>query len=177
MLNILLTLGVIVLFYAVALILANIVERIRTLRGEELNYSRNNQTHGKLFMIYGLFFLLMCAFSLKYMEFAILPTPASNWGVEIDKLFWVTCWITGIVFVITHVSLFYFVWKYRGREDRSATFFAHSGKLELIWTSIPALTMAVLVVMGLKTWFNVFPNKKTLPANQLTIEATAKQFN
>lgn len=177
MLNILLTLGVIVLFYTVALMLANIVEHIRSLKGEELDYTRNNQRHGKFFMIYGVFFLIMCAFSLYYMEFASLPESASNWGVEIDRLFVVTCWITGIVFVLTHIALFYFVWKYRGEKDKKATFFAHSGKLELIWTSIPALAMAVLVVMGLKTWFNVFPNKKTLPANQLTIEATAKQFN
>ena len=177
MLNILLTLGVIVLFYSVALLLANIVERIRTMRGEELDYERNNQTHGKLFVIYGIFFLIMCAFSLKYMEFASLPTPASNWGVEIDTLFVVTCWITGIVFVITHIALFYFVWRYRGEKDKKATFFAHSGKLELIWTTIPALAMAVLVIMGLKTWFHVFPNSKTLPANQMIIEATGKQFN
>ena len=177
MLNILLTLAVIILFYTVALFLGGIVERVRALKGEELDYLKNNQRHGKLFLIYGIFFLLMCAFSLKYMDFALLPTAASNWGVETDNLFWVTCWITGIVFVITHMALFYFVWKYRGEKDKKATFFAHSGALELVWTTIPALAMAVLVVMGLKTWFNVFPNKKTLPANQLTIEATAKQFN
>lgn len=177
MLNILLTLFVIVLFYTAVLILGRIAERVRALKGEELDYSANNQTHGKLFAIYGILFLAFCAFNLKFMQFADLPTSASNWGVEIDKLFLVTCWITGIVFVITHIALFYFVWKYRGEKSKKATFFAHSGTLELIWTTIPALAMTVLVIMGLKTWFNVFPNKKTLPANQLTIEATAKQFN
>lgn len=177
MLNILLTLAVIILFYTVALFLGGIVERVRALKGEELDYTKNNQTHGKLFLIYGVFFLLMFAFSFKYMDFASLPKAASNWGVEIDELFVITAWITGIIFVVTHIALFYFVWKYRGEKDKKATFFAHSSTLELVWTSIPALAMAVLVVMGLKTWFNVFPNKKTLPANQLTIEATGKQFN
>lgn len=177
MLNIILTLIVIALFYTIILTLGRIAERVRALKGEELDYTVNNKRHGWLFPLYGILFLAFCALSFKFMESASLPEAASNWGVDIDRLFVVTSWITGIVFVITHLALFYFVWKYRGEKDRKATFFAHSGMLELIWTTIPALAMTVLVIMGLRTWFNVFPNKKTMPANELQVEATAKQFN
>lgn len=177
MLNIVLTLIVIILFYSVMLLLGKIAERVRALKGEELDYTGRSKTNAKLFAIYGIFFLVMCVASFKVMEFSSLPESASNWGVHIDELFLTTAWITGIVFLVCHIALFYFVWKYREEKNKKATFFAHSSSLELIWTTVPALAMTVLVIMGLRTWFDVFPNKKTQKANELRIEATGKQFN
>lgn len=177
MLNILLTLIVIILFYAIMLLVGRISERVRALKGEELNYTSRSNTNAKLFTAYGILFFLFFGLSFNFMEFCSLPIAASNWGREIDKLFLVTAWVTGVVFVLCHIALFYFVWQYREEKDKKATFFAHSSTLELIWTTLPALAMTVLVIMGLKAWFNVFPNKKTLPANALIIEATGKQFN
>jgi cytochrome c oxidase subunit II len=177
MLNIILSLIVIILFYSVLLLLGKIVERVRSLKGEELDYKNQSSTHKLLFTIYGILFFTAFFASFKFMSYAILPEAASNWGVEIERLFVVTTVITGIIFILTHIALFYFVWKYSEREGSKATFFAHSNKLEAIWTTIPALAMAVLVIMGLKTWFNVFPNGKEKPANEMQIEVTAKQFN
>lgn len=177
MLNILLTLIVIILFYAIMLLVGRISERVRALRGEELDYTSRSNTNAKLFVAYGILFFLFFGLSFEFMEFCSLPIAASNWGREIDHLFLVTAWITGVVFVFCHIALFYFVWKYRAEKDKKATFFAHSTFLEMIWTTLPALAMTVLVIMGLKSWFNVFPNKKTLPANAMIIEATGKQFN
>jgi len=177
MLNILLTLIVIILFYAVMLLLGRIVERFRALKGEELNYTKLSKTNATIFTMYGIVFLIFCVLSFKLMDYASLPEAASNWGLQIDVLFNTTAWITGIVFLLCHIALFLFVWKFRERKDQKATFFAHSSTLELIWTTVPALTMTVLVIMGLKTWFDIFPNSKTKKANELRIEATAKQFN
>jgi cytochrome c oxidase subunit 2 len=177
MLNIILSLIVIILFYSVLLLIGKIVERVRTLKGEELDYKNQSSTHKLLFAIYGILFFTAFFASFKFMSYAILPEAASNWGVEIERLFVVTTVITGIIFILTHIALFYFVWKYSEKEGSKATFFAHSNKLEAIWTTIPALAMAVLVIMGLKTWFNVFPNGKEKPANEMQIEVTAKQFN
>lgn len=177
MLNILLSVIVIVLFYSILLLIGRISERFRTLNGNEGSYKSFSKSNALLFALYGVLFFAMFFFSFKLMDYASLPEAASNFGVDIDYLFNTTAWVTGIVFVICHIALFYFVWKYREGGDRKATFFAHSSTLELIWTTIPALAMTVLVVMGLKTWFNVFPNNKTLPANALIVEATAKQFN
>lgn len=177
MLNIILTLIVIILFYSVLMLIGKIVERVRLMKGEELDYTAYSKTQATLFTIYGILFFLGFFFSFKYMEFASLPEAASNWGVEIDKIFVVTAILTGVIFILTHFALFYFVWKYRERKGQKATFFAHSGKLELIWTTLPAVAMTVLVIMGLTSWFNVFPNKKKIDANELKIEATGKQFN
>lgn len=177
MLNIILSLIVLVLFYSVLLLVGKIVERVRALKGEELDYRAYSKTQATLFTIFGVLFILAFFYSFKYMEFASLPEAASNWGVKVDRLFLVTAVITGVVFLLCHFALFWFVWKYRQEDGRKATFFAHSGKLELIWTTLPALTMTVLVIMGLSTWFDVFPNKKKVDANEMKIEATGKQFN
>lgn len=168
---------VIILFYSVLMLIGKIVERVRLMKGEELDYTSYSKTQATLFTIYGFLFIFGFFYSFKYMEFASLPEAASNWGVEIDKIFVVTSVITGIIFLLTHFALFYFVWKFRERKGQKATFFAHSGKLELIWTTLPAVAMTVLVIMGLTSWFNVFPNKKKIDANELKIEATGKQFN
>ena len=177
MFNIILTLAVIVLFYTVILLFARIVEKVREHKGKELNYFKLSKTNATLFTLFGVLFLGGFAYSFKSLAYASLPEAASNFGVQIDNLFYVTAVITGVVFIICHIALFAFVWMYRSRKNRKATFFAHSGSLEIIWTSVPALAMTVLVVMGLNTWYQVFPNKKERNANEMQIEVTGKQFN
>jgi cytochrome c oxidase subunit 2 len=178
MFNILLTLFVISLFYAVIVIFAKIIEKLREHKGEALNYYKLNKTHSVLFLIFGILFFAFFGASFKYLEYAVLPESASNFGSEIDSLFYITALITGVVFILTHIAMFAFVYLYRGRKNRKATFFAHSGNLEILWTSVPALAMAVLVVMGLNTWFKIFPNKKNFnEADTMIIEVTGKQFN
>lgn len=177
MLNILLSLIVISLFYTVILLFAKIVEKVREHKGKELNYLKLSKINSKLFAMYGILFFICFFMSFYIMDFASLPNSASNFGGEIDRLFYVTSIVTGIVFIITHIALFWFVWKYRETKNGKATFFTHSSNLEIIWTTVPALTMTILVVMGLSTWYKIFPNKKTLIANELNIEVTGKQFN
>lgn len=177
MLNIILSLIVIALFYTVILLFAKIIEKVREHKGEELNYFKLSKLNSKLFATYGVLFLLLFFYSFFFMDFASLPTSASNFGGEIDRLFIVTAVVTGIVFVITHIALFYFVWKYREKKNGKATFFTHSNNLEIIWTTVPALAMTILVVMGLNTWYKIFPNKKTVTSNEMVVEVTGKQFN
>lgn len=52
-------------------------------------------------------------------------------------------------------------------------FFAHSTKLELLWTGVPAIFLTVLVVIGLRNWFGF---TSEAPANALQVEVTGKQF-
>mgnify|MGYP001547396649 FL=1 len=53
-------------------------------------------------------------------------------------------------------------------------FFADSHKLELIWTSIPAAVLAVLVLYGLSVWNDVMDPSDA--ENPLIVEVYAKQF-
>jgi cytochrome c oxidase subunit II len=104
----------------------------------------------------------------------LLPKSASDHGVKYDSMFITTLWVTGIVFVITQVLLFWFAFRYKNDKNRSTIFFAHSTKLELLWTTVPAIAMAVLVAIGLKNWFNM---TSVAPANAQIVEVIGKQFN
>jgi cytochrome c oxidase subunit 2 len=98
---------------------------------------------------------------------------ASIQGEKVDQMIWITLIVTGIVFVITQILLFWFAYKYQENDNRKVFFFAHSTKLELIWTAIPAITLTVLVIFGLRNWF-FFTGEA--PKNAMVVEVTGKQF-
>ena len=105
-----------------------------------------------------------------------LPVSASEHGVTIDSLM-TTTWIIIIpVFVVTHILLFYFAWKYAYRSDRKATFFAHNNKLELLWTAVPALVLLILILYGLNIWNKVM-EPLTAEDDPIEIELYARQFD
>jgi cytochrome c oxidase subunit II len=104
----------------------------------------------------------------------MLPDSASDHGIQYEFMFKWTTIICGIVFVLTQFVLFWFSYKYRASDNRSAFFFAHSNKLEIIWTSVPAIAMAVLVAIGLKNWFAMTGDA---PKIHQTVEVIGKQFN
>jgi len=54
-----------------------------------------------------------------------LPEAASLHGVKIDNMFMTTTIITMIVFVITQVILFWFLFRYRGSDKRKAYYLPH----------------------------------------------------
>ncbi len=78
--------------------------------------------------------------------------PASEHGVEYDNMFMITLVLTGIVFVITQVLLFWYGFKYKADGKRKALYYPDNHKIELLWTIIPAIVLTVLVVRGLITW-------------------------
>jgi len=88
-------------------------------------------------------------------------------------MMWITIVITGIVFFITQILLFWFSFKYQESDKRKAYYFTHNNKLEIIWTGIPAITLTILVVFGLKYWFKFTADA---PKNSQVIEITGHQF-
>lgn len=104
----------------------------------------------------------------------MLPIAACKTGENWDSMFNVTVIVTGIVFFLTQFVLFWFCFKYQASEKRTSFFFSHNNKLELIWTTIPAIAMAVLVAIGLKNWFDV---TSPAPVDATVVEVVGKQFN
>lgn len=104
-----------------------------------------------------------------------LPEAASVHGLETDFLFWLTLGIVFAAFFITHILLFTFPFIYRFKESKTAYFYPHNDKLELVWTVIPAVVMAVLVLLGWLTWRDITsdPPKEDL----VEVEIMGKQFN
>jgi cytochrome c oxidase subunit 2 len=85
----------------------------------------------------------------------------------------ITIIITGIVFFITQVLLFWYCFRYQESEKRKAYFFPHNNTLELIWTVIPAVALTVLVGFGIVYWFKITGDA---PKGAQEIEITGSQF-
>lgn len=101
---------------------------------------------------------------------------ASVHGLDIDFMFNITLILTTIIFILTHIALFGFSFKYRGSENRKAYFYPHNNSLERIWTITPAIVLTVLVLLGFFTWrgiTNVSPEDQKKAIN---IEITGEQF-
>ncbi|WP_119789295.1 cytochrome c oxidase subunit II [Flavobacterium anhuiense] len=117
-----------------------------------------------IFTIYGL---------LKWGNLA-LHTPASEHGSLVDNLMNITWVLIFIVQVITQGLLYWFSFKNRGNKDRKALFFADSNKLEAIWSIIPSVVLACLILYGLYAWNNImFVDKDE---DVIEIELYAQQF-
>ncbi|MBM3169206.1 MAG: cytochrome c oxidase subunit II [Algoriphagus sp.] len=98
--------------------------------------------------------ILMFWYSIKEFDNYQLPL-ASEHGVITDQLFWITTAVTGIVFLITHVLLFLFPYMYQYKEGRKASFYPENHKLEIIWTAVPGVVMAGLVISGWMAWSDI----------------------
>tara|TARA_B110000238_G_C16085018_1_gene421205 strand:- start:625 stop:1494 length:870 start_codon:yes stop_codon:yes gene_type:complete len=105
----------------------------------------------------------------------LLPNAASDHGSEYDNLMWATFSVIFFVQTITQALLHYFSYKYRGEKSRKAFFYADNDVLEAIWTIIPTIVLAVLILFGLYTWNDVMFVEENEDA--LMVELYAQQFN
>ena len=127
----------------------------------------------------GLFVAFMVAFYASFIWLIIRygdynPPAASAHGDAYDTLMNFNMYIIMAVFFVVNTVLFLFANKYRQEEGRKATFFAHDNRLELIWTVIPSIVLAVIIIFGLRTW-----NEMTGEASDdaLRVELYSKQFD
>ena len=135
---------------------------------------KDNNTQGILFAVFGVFFYGLMIFSFWKYSVILLPESASFEGARIDNLYMVTMVLILFVQAITQFLLFYFAFKYRGIKGRKALFYADSHKLEMIWTIVPAVVLAGLVLYGLSVWNDVMDASDA--ENPLIVEVYAKQF-
>ena len=102
-----------------------------------------------------------------------LPPLASLHGAQIDRLFYSTLIVTGAVFVLVHVLLALFVWRYAAHGDRRALYWHDNRKLELTWTIIPAIALVVMVSMSGIVWARIHLGA---PPEGLVVDVRAEQF-
>ncbi len=149
-------------------------EHIAALKKREELDPKVNRSQAISWVLFGLLFFVAIYYNHVYFADKMLPEPSSEHGVQYERMFNITLLFTGIVFVITHILLFYFIYKYQWRKDRKAAFISHNNKLEIIWTAVPAVVMFILVIFGLKQWFYM---TGPAPDNSLKVEVWGKQFN
>jgi cytochrome c oxidase subunit 2 len=170
-----LSIAIIALIFIVIFQIAKASEHVSILKGAEVARKQSNKINGFLmvaFMVLGFVGIYVCNEYL-FDKTLLAQESASVQGEKVDQMIWITLIVTGVVFVITQVLLFWFAFKYQENDNRKVFFFAHSTKLELIWTAIPAITLTVLVVFGLRNWF-FFTGEA--PKNAMVVEVTGKQF-
>jgi cytochrome c oxidase subunit 2 len=103
-----------------------------------------------------------------------MPENISTYGGTIDWLFGLIEWITGIIFVGVIVAMIVFLVKYRYQAGRRATYTHGNTALEITWTIVPAIILIVLFMLSESTWWSI---KGVIPAGDIQVLATAKQFN
>ena len=166
----------ILLIYLVIFQIAKASEYVGVLKGEEVMRKQSNRINGFLlisFLVLGLVGVWYTN-DLYAHKTLFAQGSASLEGERVDTMFMWTLAITGVVFFITQILLFWFAFRYQEKDNVKALHFAHSNKLEIIWTAVPAIAMTVLVVIGLRNWFYF---TKEAPADAVVVEVTGKQFN
>lgn len=172
--TIFLTIAVIVLIYVVIFQIAKASEYVSILKGEEVSRKQNNRINGFLmvaFLVLGMIGVWYCN-KLYFHKTLMAVDSASKEGARVDSMLWVTIIVTGVVFIITQAILFWFAFRYQD-SGRKVFYFPHNNKLEILWTVVPAIVLAVLVVIGLRNWF-LFTGEP--PRNAMVVEVTGKQF-
>ena len=136
---------------------------------------KDNKYNGYLLFAFLIFIYGITIFSFwKYSKF-LLPQAASKHGGDYDELMLWSFVIIFIVQTITQALLHYFGYKYRGEKGKKALFYADNDRLEFIWTIIPVVVLAGLILWGLYTWTNIMDiNDDDDP---LIVELYAQQFN
>jgi cytochrome c oxidase subunit II len=114
-----------------------------------------NNLNGWLAMIFLIAGLGGVAYELIYHGKHLLPVSASEHGSSIDSMFNWTFGFTFVVFIITEVLLFYFMYRYKYRKGEKAAYFYHNNQLEIIWTIVPAIVLTFLVLRGYNTWHRI----------------------
>ena len=153
--------------------IAKASEYVAVMRGEEKARKQTNKVNAFMllaFLVLGMIGVWYCNEELKG---KILGAPASDHGVLVDRMLYITIAITFIVFVLTQVCLFWFSFKYQESDTRKAYYFPHNNKLEVIWTVIPAIALTVLVGFGIFYWFKITGDA---PKDAMQIEVVGSQF-
>lgn len=146
--------------------------RLRGQREEEISEA-DTRLQGSLWIVF--MFVLFGTTIWQFVRYGdYLPPSASLHGEAVDTLMGYNLALVIFVFFVVNALIFGFSFKYRYNKNRTAHFFPHDTRLEVIWTVIPSIVLAVIIIYGLQTW-----SEMTGPASDdsLRVELYSKQFD
>ncbi|HMT74512.1 MAG TPA: cytochrome c oxidase subunit II [Chitinophagaceae bacterium] len=165
--------AILVLGFIVTFQIAKASEYVAVLRGLETSRKQSNRINAALLLVFLIVGLIGVFYANAKLKGKILGAPASDHGVLVDRMLYVTLAITIIVFFVTQILLFWFSFKYQESDKRKAFYFPHNNKLEVIWTAIPAITLTILVGFGIFYWYKITGKA---PKEAMVVEVVGKQF-
>ncbi|APU68685.1 cytochrome c oxidase subunit II [Christiangramia flava] len=134
----------------------------------------DNRMNGKLMLGFVIFLYILTIFCFwNYGKF-YLPEAASEHGSQYDTLMFVSIALIMVVQIITQGLLHIFAFKYKGNKNNRALFYADNDKLEFIWTIIPVIVLAGLIIYGLFTWSDIMNVNED--EDPMVVEIYAYQF-
>ena len=137
---------------------------------------KDNSVNGYLMLAFlGFIYLITIISFALWGDLPLVSNSASEHGPEIDRLMIISMVVIFIVQTITQFLLHYFAYKYKGEKGRKALFYADNDKLEFIWTIIPVITLAGLIMYGLFTWNDIMNIDEE--EDPIVVELYAQQFN
>lgn len=134
-----------------------------------------NRINGNLMIVFMVALFAFFIWELIAYQDVLLPVAASEHGVELDMLMNFNWLLLFIVFFGVNFLLFFFAKKYTYNPNRKALYLAHNNKLELVWTVIPSIVLAIVIIYGLRTWNEItnFDGGE----DSLVVELFARQFD
>ncbi|MGJ8548831.1 cytochrome c oxidase subunit II [Winogradskyella wichelsiae] len=137
---------------------------------------QDNKINGYLMMGFLVFIYVMTILCFWFIgDLPLLSNAASEHGSEVDNLMVISMVVIFIVQTITQFLLHYFAFKYKGEKGKKAFFYADNNTLEFIWTIIPVIVLAGLIIYGLFTWNDIMNIDED--EDPMVIELYAQQFN
>ena len=103
-----------------------------------------------------------------------LPRNVNMFGHEIDFIFYLILWLTGVTAVAVFSVMIYFLVKYRARPGIPAIHSHGNNALEVIWTTIPVFIFLALAIYGNEQWTQM--RLRTPPADALPVAVVGEQF-
>ncbi|RZP04678.1 MAG: cytochrome c oxidase subunit II [Flavobacteriales bacterium] len=141
----------------------------------EIASDSDNNTQGYLMLAFVFFIYGILAYCFWEWGDVMLPVSASEHGIQIDQLMLTSMIIIFAVGIFTQWLLHYFAFVYRGSKEKKALFYAENHRLEFIWTIIPVIVLAALIIYGLFTWSDIMYVDED--EDPLVVELYAYQFD
>lgn len=137
---------------------------------------KDNKINGYLMMGFLVFIYVITILCFYYIgDLPLIGNSASEHGPGIDNLMIISMVVIFIVQTVTQFLLHYFAYKYKGEKGRKAFFYADNNKLEAIWTGIPVIVLAGLIIYGLFTWNEIMTFDEE--DDPMVVELYAQQFS
>jgi cytochrome c oxidase subunit 2 len=142
--------------------------------GEHETNSRDNRLNARLFLVFMGFLFLGFIYLMSTFGWTGRGEAASIHGRQTDSLLNLNFVIIIVVFFLTNALLFTFTYKYIRKPGVKAFYFPHDNKLEMIWTVVPAVVLAIIIILGLRSW-NTITDEAV--KESINIELFSKQFD
>lgn len=151
----------------------DLISKVRN-RREEVIPDRDNRLNATFLLLFMIGFFVSILYLFVEYGYTGRGDAASVHGVETDWLLNFKFAVIIGVFFLTNFLLFWFSYKYVRKPGVKAFYYPHNNKLELLWTGVPAFTLAIFVILGIKLW-----HEQTGPASAeaIRVELFAKQFD